>query len=286
MIRSLKLPVLTLALTCVALAGPAWAEPISPLAFRDRLATAIEEATGQSATVVDDRTLKAKSSDGVEFTASIDNVYAAYVAAPERLDELIARFVATLSQRAGAETIDQLVVIVRPSDYVTRSLLAGASLASFVGPHSMAGDLSYFLAVDSPTAVRTAKKDDLARWHVGETQAWQRAVANIKARVGPLQPIRLDGENGASGFGADSGLAPSILADPAMCGPTAPNGVGGQIVLVAGRDFFLFAMPSDPEGLRTFWDAVRDGVSSGRSLSSTPLTCQNGKWAAIAVPVR
>lgn len=148
----------------------------------------------------------------------------------------------------------------------------------------MAGDLSFFLAVDSAETIRTASKDDLKRWGVDEETAWARAAANIKSRVGPLAQVRLSNENGVSGFTADSGLAPSVLADPSSCGPKTPNGVAGQVVLVLARDTFLYAPAEDRELMISFWDAVERETAAGRSLSNTPITCRAGKWVSAQKP--
>lgn len=106
----------------------------------------------------------------------------------------------------------------------------------------MAGDVSFYLAVDAPNSIRTVGPSDLKRWGIDEAQAWRTGVKNIKARIGPLGVIHLGDESGASGLAADSGLAPSILADATLCSPEHPDGMNSQIVLVYARDMFLFAV--------------------------------------------
>jgi hypothetical protein len=146
----------------------------------------------------------------------------------------------------------------------------------------MAGDLSYFLAVDSPETIRLARPDDLARWKIGEAEAWRMAISHLKARIGPLTQTRLGSENGASGLAAASGLAPSMLADPAICGPSSPDGLGRQLVLVYARDMFLYSVPSDVAMTATFWSVAKTEVAAGRSMSATVLTCHAGHWTEVA----
>ena len=171
-----RLPVLTV----IALAGamPAQDGALSVSAFRDRFSAALQQATGMPISVIDDRTFRTKQRDGTEITVNVDNAYAQYLADPNNLDRVISRFVGTLAApSAGDASLDQLVVIVRPSDYVVRSLPSGASLEHFVPPHPMAGDMAFFLAIDAPETIRTVTKDDLKRWRIDEAAAWRRAAS-------------------------------------------------------------------------------------------------------------
>lgn len=242
-------------------------------------------ATQRPISIVDERTFTTKSSDGTDLTVSIDNAYSDYINAPARLDDIIGVFVTTLDQaRNTNESVDQLVVIVRPSDYLVRSLPPGASLAAFVGSRPLAGDLSLYLAVDSPTALRTAIMDDLRRWKIDEAKAWSIGTSNLKARIGPLSVVHFGDANGPTGWGADSGLAPSMLADPDVCGPTAPEWLNRMIVLVLTRDTLLFALPDDKHQTTEFWAAAKAAIAAQSSLSSTPITCRGGHWAAVPLP--
>ena len=270
-----------------ATASPGGSPLLSPVAFRDRLEAAVTAITHQPVANLDDRTFRTKQVSGTELTVSIDNVYPLYQADPSSLDAIVSRYAGVLAApvQEGA-TLDQLVVIVRPSDYITRSLPPGASTANFLPPRPMASDLSLFLAIDAPDTIRPAGPADLRRWNIDVAEAWRRAVVNIKQRIGPLQPTRLGNERGAVGFGAASGLAPSMLADPSVCGPTAQNGIRGQLVLLYARDMFLYADPTDTAMTSLFWSVVKAETAAGRSLSSTVLTCRSGRWEVAAPPAK
>lgn len=278
----------TVALAAALLAHAAWAQApatLSPTAFRDRLSAAIGAMTHQPVVAVDEHTLRVKQQGRDDLTIYTDNAYAQYQADPLQIDAVVSRYSRLLlASDAGGEPVEQLVLVVRPSDYVTRSIAAGASTKNFLPGHPIAGDLSYFLAVDSSETIRTAGPTDLARWGLTEAAAWSRAIANVKVRVGPLEMIRLGDENGPSGLTAASGLAPSIISDPAFCGPAAPTGMDQQVVFVLSRDTLLFAMPSDSEQTKRFWAAVDTEAANGRTLSSTPLTCRVGKWTIATHP--
>lgn len=183
---------------------------------------------------------------------------------------------------AAMPPLDRLVVIVRPTDYLFDHAPAGSSVGSVPPMRSLAGDLSWFLAVDEPHSIRLVGRDDLAGWHLDEDAAWARAIANVTTRVGPLRPTRLGSAEGVHGYGAPTGLAPSILADPARCG--TGHAMEGQLVLVYDRDLFLFATASDPADVKRFWAVVAEEVAAKRSLSHTVLTCRAGKWETVDPP--
>lgn len=256
------------------------AEPLSPAAFRDRLAAEMTVATGKPVTVMDERTFRTKRADGEELTVSIDNAYAQYQTDPTQLNAIVARFARLLATAPDpAPGVEQLVVIVRPTNYVATSVAPGASLGNFLRPRAMAGDLAFFLAVDLPELIRVAGPEDLKRWKLSESDAWRRAVANIKARMGPITSIRLHDQNGPSGFGADSGLAPSLLAAPAACDEKPGAMWNEAVVLVFSRDAFLYADTRDRAMSTRFWSAARTMIDEGESMSRTVLRCRSGKWS-------
>jgi hypothetical protein len=88
---------------------------------------------------------------------------------------------------------------------------------------------------------------------------------------------------GALGFSASSGLAPSVLADPQMCGSPA-SGFEGDVVLLFAHDTFLMADPKDTDQTRLFWKAVKEEIAADRTLSKTPFTCRGGHWVAATAP--
>lgn len=282
MIRPHLLAVPIAALLAVAVAAE---PPLSPSAFRERFAAAVTEASGRPTVRVDERTFATKLANGTDVTVSIDNAYVEYQADPSRLVAILAKYSEVLlrSGQIPSEPLERLVVIVRPTDYIRRSLPPSASLANFVPSRPMAGDLSFFLAVDSEQSIRSAVVADLARWKIDEATAWRRAIANLEDRIGPVAPTHLGSEAGAFGFGAASGLAPSLLADPMLCGP-ATKDMNGQLVLLYTRDMFLLADPKDEVMTKKFWSAVDAEVTAGRSLSSTPLTCRDGRWVTATHP--
>lgn len=292
----------TLILLLAATSTPASATPASSLAavapnrqltileYRERLAEAVAQLR-PSATImrVNERTLKILEEGRDETQINIENGFNSYLADPAALDSIVARYAKlSIAMDATGESVDQLVIIVRPSDYLISSGLtkAGPDKANkLIAPRPMAGDLSFFLAVDSPETIRTASTDDLERWRLDEASAWDRAASNIRSRMGGIAMGPLEDQpDSATAIGAESGLAPSLLADPVSCSLKHPKGNGRQVVLVVSRNAYIFGVPSDRDSMRRFWGTAKALTRAPAPFSATPLTCDNGRWKAIAVP--
>lgn len=244
----------------------------------------MEAATSYPGTPVDEWTFVTKDAGGSEVTVNIENAYREYVSGPDQLESILSRFATTLAQINASAGVDQLVLIVRPSDYIARALGQQSMPDKGLAARPLAGDLALFLAVDSPTSIRTANVDDLKLWGLSERQAWDKAVLSIKARVGELAFAQLEGEPNSSLLVADSGLAPSILADASFCGPQALDGMDGTFVLLFGRDALLFGFPRENASIDTFWEIAKELIKSGEAMSATPITCSGGKWKSVAIP--
>jgi hypothetical protein len=240
--------------------------------------------TGYPAIVIDEKTFKTQDTAGEEVTIYIDTVYEQYRSEPSDLDQILRRFAAIMTRHQAEAQSDQLVVIVRPSDYVSASVGTSAKLDVFLAPRALAGDLSLFLAIDSPESIRTAQSSDLVRWGLTESDAWAKAISAIKQKVGPIGFARLEGEPDSSLLVSESGLAPSILAEPASCGPNSPDGFEGAILLLLSRDSVLFGFPKEKRSISTFWRIVRARISNQSAMSSTPITCKDGSWVSVALP--
>lgn len=259
--------------------------PIGAEAFRDRLAASIQAATGHSTTAVDERTFRARQVDGTDLTVNIDNAYQQYVASPAELNDIIARFSRLLTtENKMNEPVDRLVVVVRPSNYLELSMAQGADPKHFPLPRPLAGDISQFLAVDGTETIRLATTDDLTRWKLEQSAAWEQAVRNLKMRMGPLSPAQLGEEEGTDGFAAPSGLAPGLLVDPTLCGNGSRGAFEGFLALLYSRDMVLIASGAERKERDRFWETVRTETAADRSLSKTPLTCRGGKWAVATLP--
>lgn len=233
---------------------------------------------------MDDRTFTTKDAEGSEVTVRIDNAYAEYLSNPNQLDTILERFQKVFGTTHPVARLDQLTVIVRPSDYVVASLGSSAAKNKAPAGRPLAGDLSVFLAIDSPEAIRTVGFEDLKAWNLSEAQAWDTALSTIKTRVGPVGFAKLQGEPAATVVVAESGLAPSVLADSAVCGPASPTGFSGGVILLLSRDAFLIGLPATKESIQAFWKTAKRLIANKESMSDTAITCRDGHWTQVPVP--
>ena len=263
----------------IAAAAPALAGQglLSPAQFRDRLAAAMATATGQPTTVIDDRSFKTKQQDGTEQMVSIDNAYNDYLASPDRLDAIVAMFARVLSQREPAAKLDDLVIVVRPMGYLEQSV-GPVAKNDFPPPRALAGDIAQFLAFDTPDAIRLASLADLAALKIDQRQAWDRALSNLRGRIGPINEGIYGDNPGTTAFSADSGLGPSLLAFPELCGPQAPNGRDAEQLLLFDRNTVFFGIPGNGQDFAKFQQMARAAIATGSSYSNTVITCHGGKW--------
>lgn len=99
--------------------------------------------------------------------------------------------------------------------------------------------------------------------------------------MGPVAFAGLKGEPDAKLIVADSGLAPSLLAEPVLCGPKSSDGL---LALVIERDAVLIGFPDDRASVRGFWKVAKAIIAGDQGLSSVPITCTGGHWASAAIP--
>ena len=274
-----------LALICAATlagCGPAQAGQQSREAFRDAFAQRAEAAMpGVKIEALDGATLRITWPDGARESLSMATAYEYYEKDPGRSDELIDGLIATLQEGAEGAPIsrDNLVIIIRPLG--AKVEIGGGAAIPFSKP--FVGDLIQILAVDSETSIRYAGRDDLAKLRLDEAEAWRLGLSNLSARMGELEARPLEGIEGLLAVGSESGLGPSALLGPPPCGPGSDR-PDGQLALVMARDYFAVPANDEEAALAVFWAMARHEAASPEAFSRTAITCQGGRWIAIAPP--
>ena len=255
---------------------------LSPVEFRDKLALYVEAETDFRAEPVDEWTIIAESDAG-EVRFNTQNAYRQYIADPLAIESVFATYIEALLEVGATTSAGEIIVVVRPSDQIESSSLAQTQSVKdiFPAPRKLAGDLSLFLAIDKPSSISYLTRADLSDFALTEGEAWIIALGSTPVRIGELS-VASYGE--ASVVTADSGLAPSALADPSFCGPDGNPTVAGAVALAIANDMFLIGLPSIESSIQSFWSAARNEVETGQSASDTPLLCQDGKWVAIPFP--
>lgn len=253
-------------------------------AFRDAFAARAETAMpGLKAKALDAATLGITWPDGTYDRLSIATAYEYYEKDPRRSDELMDILLGSI--RVGNEEMpasrDNLVVIVRPAG--AKIELGGSRVRAVAITKPFVGDLIQILAVDTETAIRYSSRDDLAKLKLSEAEAWTLGLSNLSVRMGELEARPLEGVPGLLGVGSESGLGPSALLGPPPCGP-GTDMPEGQLALVMARDFFAIPANDQEAALAVFWAMARHEARSPEAFSRTAITCQGGRWIAIAPP--
>ena len=275
-----------LGLVALFVSAPALAQSeidvLSPAEFRDHLAAYVEAETDYRAKHVDEWTFIAESDAG-DVRFNTQNAYRQYIADPPSIANVFSTYINALLEVGATKIAGQIILVVRPSDQIENSNLAQTRSIEdiFPAPRQFAGDLSLFLAIDKPSSIAYLTHDDLSDFDLTEDEAWTIALGSTPVRIGELSAASYDE---AFVITADSGLAPSALADPSFCGPEGNPAVAGAVTLAIANDMFLIGLPSIARSLQSFWSTARNVVEIGQSASETPLLCQDGKWVAIPFP--
>lgn len=253
----------------------AWAQPLlSREQFRDRV---VEEArrTYPTATVapVGELAFSAKGlPTGVDLNANLDNAYALYAADPETLADIVGRHVRALAvtDEAVGDERSRVVAIIRHRDL----------LAAFRGRDPVwrpfVGDLVEIIAIDSAETIMIPPVNVLAGYGVTADEAWALAASNLRARLGPLRIGALEEGSTVVVVAADSGLAPSILSDPAFCTAGEPD----RFYFLLSREAFVSADSSLPGAEADFRRAVQE-LRRGQTASDTPFVCRGGEYVVM-----
>lgn len=275
-----------LGLVALFVSAPALAQSeidvLSPAEFRVHLAAYVEAETDYRAKHVDEWTFIAESDAG-DVRFNTQNAYRQYIADPPSIANVFATYINALLEVGATKIAGQIILVVRPSDQIENSNLAQTRSIEdiFPAPRQFAGDLSLFLAIDKPSSIAYLTHDDLSDFDLTEDEAWTIALGSTPVRIGELSAASYDE---AFVITADSGLAPSALADPSFCGPEGNPAVAGAVTLAIANDMFLIGLPSIESSMQSFWSTARNVVEIGQSASETPLLCQDGKWVAIPFP--
>ncbi len=246
--------------------------------FRDALVARIHaESRSATVTVVNPQTLKITGAGGTSGALAVENARAEYLARPDQLNDLLGKWarLATFAPTTTGKSVEQLVMVIRP-----KKLRDVPQLGPTLVLRPFAGDLIELLAFDSPESLRWATRADLASLKFTEDEAFARAAANLKARMGPVSIGHVAGEEeGLSAIGAASGLATGLLANGATCSPDATSAFGRNIhVYVLDRDSFAFAVDDDSLGMEAFRRFVAKHAAAGDLASRIALRCAKGIW--------
>lgn len=253
---------------------------LSPKAFRDLYIARVEAALpGTRFKRLDDETIEITLPGKEAARASTRMAYVEYLRSPDRLDDVIDRVIATLTQDEAElkPKPERLVVILRTKDTdVTLGTLRPRKLIH----RPFEGDLVQFLAIDSPAAIQYADEETLRTLGMNEDQAWARGLANLPERIGRLDVEPMEEIDQLTGTVSESGLATSALLLPEACVP----GGNGKLTLMLARHFFVQPTTEDAGTIAGFWRLAKFEATNPDAYSRTVIACRDGRWAAVEPP--
>lgn len=161
------------------------------------------------------------------------------------------------------------LVRLRLGDAVT-NLLPGRPIAN--------GELTIVLAVDEPEVVREVVASELEAEQLTEAQAYELALANLRARSGQPWPELVPGvlRSPWQDYWDGARLAlPSLFRELPLR--------GDPIVVVPNRRVVLATGSEDRDGLAALYGATRELAEADRPVYLAPLRLDGERWVALDV---
>jgi hypothetical protein len=133
------------------------------------------------------------------------------------------------------------------------------------------------LMVDGEEQMRVVNKPGLEMLGLTVDQAFDRALKNLRARVGHVE---IGKELGVEFAYANSGLATGTLLYADACAAKGPE----KYVLVPDRNTYVSVLVSDKAAAEAFWRLAKGLIASGESASRSVLLCRSGRWTVASPP--
>lgn len=269
------------------------AQTLSKEAYRDLIAGSIEKAHPELNAVAQGELaldiVLARQQDATPSRMFLDTGYSEYLAAPEQLGSIVAKWTATVAVISDdtaptADVRSQIVSLVRPRGYLDVQKQTGAQAAAQpdVMWRPFGGDMIAVLMVNSATTLRSLSREEVTALGMSADEAWAIAAINLKAEMGALNIGDMNGD-GPVTYSAESGLATGLLLTPDACTPQGGS-FKGQVILVLDRNAFIATLPKDSISVKRFWAFAKPFLGTRRLASDTPLTCVSGAWQPAKIP--
>lgn len=272
---------LAIGLIVMALASPAWAGVMSKAEFRLELRDAIVRlAPKAKVKMVDDDTLNvvppgSKPKDGSSIF--IGNAYDRYLNQPDALETIIGQMarLALDNGKLDAVTQENLVVLIRPIDYVTQP---GFDKIKFL-TRPFAGDFIQIVAVDGAETFQMTAADQITPAFLDEAAAWARAEANTRKKMGRMEIDTL--EPGVWTISNDSGLALNFVNQPDTWKTYGVMMTGDPVAVFSQRNLLLLTDSEDKDRLERVAMFVDQLAGDPEIISTTMFTRHDGVWSVL-----
>lgn len=272
---------LAVGLMMFASAGPAWAGEMSRAEFRLELRDAIVKlAPKAKVEMVDDDTLRvvppgSKPKDGSSIF--IGNAYDRYLNQPDALETIVGQMarLALEKDQFAKVTQDNLVVLIRPVDYVTQP---GFEKFKFL-TRPFAGDFIQLIAVDGKETFQMTDADQIRSLFPDDEAAWARADANTREKMGRMEIDTL--EPGVWSITNQSSLALNFVNQPDTWTTHGVTMTGDPVAVFSQRNLLLLADGGDKDRLERVATFVDQIAGDPEIISTTLFIRHDGVWSVL-----
>ncbi len=245
-----NLAALVLALAALA-CGP---RPLAPAEFRGEIEKAI--ATGHPELTLEAQSelqLRVLDAAGKEkMTLFLDNAYKEYFQSPERFQEVVTRYVASLPEASELAAVDraQIVPVIKDNAWITESIAAvkergGEGPAGYVTePYN--AQLTILYAEDRPKQIRYLTPANLQELGLTAAELRPLAVENLRRLLPEIELHRSPTVTMITAGGSYE--ASLLLLDEVWSGKIVPV-EGEPVVAIPTRDLLLLTGTKTPGGV-------------------------------------
>ncbi len=264
-----------------ALATPAWAGVMSKAEFRLEVRDAIIRLAPKAKVEMEgDDTLRvappgSKPDDGASMF--IGNAYERYLNKPEALETIVGQMARTVlaTNDPAAVTKEDLVVLIRPIDYVTQP---GFEKIKFL-TRPFAGDFIEIIAIDGEETFQMTPADKITPLFPDEAAAWARADANTRTKMGRMEIDAL--EPGVWTITNESSLALNFVNQPDTWKIHGITMTGDPVAVFSQRNLLLLADGGDKDRLERVAAFVDQLAGDPEIISTTLFIRHDGVWSVL-----
>jgi uncharacterized protein YtpQ (UPF0354 family) len=225
-------------------------------------------------------TLRTAPSSGRNVQVNLDRIWGICEtdrsACEATLDDFVSSVSETLrgSEQDERASLEQLLPVLRPSDYAMDQALAGTPFA---------GDLASFVVVDFPTSVRFLVENDLTALAVTYEAARARALQNLAARFESFdEHLAIAGAQQIGQVAIEDFYVSSLPLLHAQWGRFATRCGGALHIAVPDGSAVLYVCSSDFDAIT----ALRVATAGVYERAQRPISAVIFRWTAEAwVPV-
>jgi uncharacterized protein YtpQ (UPF0354 family) len=213
--------------------------------------------------------------DGKESTFYIDNVYAAYKAAPDDIEETINGYVDS-DKMAFDEpqhiATANIIPLIKPIEFMRETAIEGKKLTAPIVTDKYNDHLNICYAEDTKEGFRFLTEDTFDSLNISRDSLYNLAIRNLLRILPDIETDRKDGvyKLTAGGFyDASLILVPSLWQSLSMID-------GDWIIAVPKRDFLMLTGSRNKEGIKKMKKIAAEDYQTGSYPISEHLYRWNG----------